>query len=254
MEGDAMSRLILPFSDNIPLGIEPGGCLPRITQFGDCCDPMADKIKVIPSDNWSKIIDANPDLGCKQHVEKIFKQRYGSCATESTTQSLAIVRAAAGPEFVLLNALSIYHFTSGGRDRGSNIDSNLKFARDKGICPDSFWPRSQGFQADPPANWETAAENYRIDEFYDIGTADEIGTALLLGLPVVFGWRGHSCVMVKLLKKGKAIYANSWGTSWGNDGFGEIKLSAVNWGYGAFAVRTPNQAWDENGPPVPKAA
>jgi hypothetical protein len=83
-----------------------------------------------------------------------------------------------------------------------------------------------------------AARDYRIDEFFDIGNINELGTALIKGYPVVFGWSGHSCIFVDLLDKNTAVYANSWDSSWGDDGFGTLRLSSVNFGYGAFAIRS----------------
>jgi len=109
--------------------------------------------------------------------------------------------------------------------------------RDNGIAPESVWPRSKGWQATPSADAREAAKLYRIEEFYDITTTAEIGTALLLGFPVVFGWSGHSCVMTQLVNPTTAEYANSWG-NWGDQGFGQLRLSSVNFNYGAFAVRT----------------
>jgi hypothetical protein len=165
-----------------------------------------------------------------------------SCATESTSQALEIVRAFEGQDYVELNPWFMYHTTSGGRDNGSNIDTNLEFVRDKGVAPESIWPRSKGWRATPSADAVEAAKLYRIEEFYDIATIEEIGTALLLGFPVVFGWQSHSCVLTQLLDTTTAEYANSWSPQWGDQGFGKIKLSSINFNYGAFAVRTA--AWN----------
>ena len=186
-------------------------------------------------------------MSLRSKVKQIFDQgSNGSCATESTTQSEQIVRAVAGQPFVLLNPLSIYRVTSGGRDRGSSIDENLMFARETGILPESYWPRSKGFRATPPDGWQDVAAKYRIDEFFDIGSIDEVGTALLRGLPVVFGWQGHSCVLVELLSDTEAVYANSWSKEWGDSGFGTIALSKINFSYGAFATRTAVVPSDES--------
>jgi hypothetical protein len=54
----------------------------------------------------------------------------------------------------------------------------------------------------------------------------------------VFGWNGHSCVLTKLLSTSEAEYCNSWSPQWGDQGFGRIRLSAINFMYGAFAIRT----------------
>jgi hypothetical protein len=162
----------------------------------------------------------------------------GSCATESTTQGVEIVECLTGLEWVELNPWFIYATTSGGRDQGSSIDTNLAFVREHGIAPESVWPRSKGWQATPSADARAAALAHCIDEFYDITSVAEIGTALLLGFAVVFGWQGHSCIFTQLLTTSEAEYCNSWSPNWGDKGFGRLRLSSVNFAYGAYAIRT----------------
>ena len=223
-----MDELVLP----------PGfkcGCLPRVTAFGTCCKPMADEIEEIPRDQWPGLIGT---VSLRPRVRQVLNQgSNGSCATESTTQGVMVARDVAGLPFDLLNPLSIYHFTNGGSDNGSNIDSNLVHARDFGILPESYWPRSKGWRASPPTGYEKIAAKYRIDEFFDIASIDEIGTALLKGFAVVFGWSGHSCILTDLLSTTTALYCNSWG-NWGDAGFGKINLASINFGYGLFAIRS----------------
>ena len=211
------------------------GCLPRKTKFGDCCKLLADEIEEIPREQWSDLIGK---VSLRKHVKQVLDQDgVGSCATESTTQGVMVCRDVAGLPFELLNPWSIYHWTSGGSDQGSNIDSNLEHARDKGILPESYWPRAKGWRATPPSGWATVAAKYRVKEFYDIGSIDEVGTALLKGFGVVFGWSGHSCMLTDLLSPTEALYVNSWG-EWGDQGFGKIKLASINFGYGLFAIRS----------------
>lgn len=212
------------------------GCLPRKSRYGDVCKLLSDEIDVIPRDEWPDLIGS---VDLRPKVNQILDQNgVGSCATESTTQGVMIGRAVARLPFELLNPFSIYRVTSGGRDNGSNIDTNLAFARDTGILPESYWPRSKGWKATPPSGWKDVAKKYRIGEFFDIGTVNEVGTALLKGFAVVFGWDGHSCILTSLLSTTKAEYANSWDPTWGDEGFGTISLNSINFGYGAFAIRS----------------
>jgi len=212
------------------------GCLPRKTRFGDCCKLLADEIKPIPRDKWPGLIGK---VSLRKHVRQVLDQDgVGSCATESTTQAVMVCRDVAGLPFTLLNPWSIYRVTSGGRDRGSNIDSNLEFARDTGILPESYWPRSKGWRASPPTGWKDVAAQHRVREFFDISSILELGTALLTGYAVVFGWSGHSVLATSLLSTTKIEYCNSWAKLWGDEGMGTLNLDSVNWGYGAFAIRT----------------
>ncbi len=212
------------------------GCLPRTSRVGEWCPVMDDVIPTIPKSNWGDLLGK---VELTSRVSKIKDQDgVGSCATESTSQAIEIVRSYNGQKWVELNPWFIYHTTSGGRDQGSSIDENLRFVRQYGVAPESVWPRSKGWREAPTEAAKEAALEYRIDEFYDLQTTEQIGSALLLGFPVVFGWNGHSCVLTELLTSSTAKYANSWAPTWGDNGFGTINLSSINFSYGAWCVRT----------------
>lgn len=221
------------------LDVPPGkamGCLPRDSKPGDLAPLMADQFDTIPRGEWDGLCGKIDLDSC---VNVVFDQDgVGSCATESTTQGVQVVAEFTGYEFEQLNPWSIYRVTSGGTDRGSNIDRNLEFARDVGILPESYWPRSKGWRAAPPDGWEEVAAKYRIQEWYDLTTIEEVGTALLLGFPCVVGWSSHSELIVDLLPGEKGLVVNSWAPTWGDNGRHVVPLSKVNWGYGAYAIRS----------------
>ncbi len=213
------------------------GCNPRQSGVGDWCSLAAEHIPVIPRAEWPNLI---PNIAMRPLVDVILDQDgVGSCATESTSQGVMMCRRLAGQEHILLNPWFIYHTTSGGRDQGSSIDTNLRFVRENGIAPESVWPRSKGWRTRPSAEAYEAAKRYRIDEFYDVTSTEEVGTCLLNGFPVVFGWSGHSVIATELIDTQTFRYCNSWSSGWGDLGFGTLRLSSINWGYGAFAIRTP---------------
>ena len=225
------------------------GCLPRKSRYGECCALLSDKMDIIPRDQWAPFIGV---VSLRPRVHVVFDQNgVGSCAAESATSALMIGRDVAGLPFTLMNSWTIYHFTSGGRDNGSSIDENLEFLRDNGVLPESYWPRSKGWRADPPSGWKDVAKRNRVKEFFDVGSTAEVGTALIRGYAVVFGWQGHSCILTALLSETKAEYLNSWDETWGDHGFGQIRLDAINFGYGAWAVRTVEIPPDEIVVPTP---
>ncbi len=212
------------------------GCLLRTTRPGELCSLFEEKVGVMDPEEWEPFIGKIKLSSCVKWI--LDQNGNGSCATESPSQAVMTLREFKGQPVQLLNPLFVYHHTSGGRDRGSNIDTNLAFIRDKGIAPESVWSRSKGFYTRPSDEaYEAALEN-RIDEFFDITTTAGVGTSLVKGWPVVYGWQGHSCVLVDLLSKTHALYANSWGKNWNNGGFGTIRLSSINFGYGAWSLRS----------------
>ena len=220
-----------------PFVVPPGkalGCKLRDDYPGQYCGFLP-KAYVIPRDEWSEWI-GKVDL--RPRVFDIYDQDgVGSCAAEAANQANMIRRATQGLEQVLFSPWFTYHTTSGGRDQGSSLIGNLRHIRDVGSCPMSLWPRSKGWRAKPPQECYDAAAEYRIDEFWEVGSTLEVGSALLRGFPVSFGWNGHSCCLVNLVSESMATYANSWDESWGDNGFGTIRLSSINFGYGAYAWR-----------------
>jgi len=221
--------------------IPPGkamGCLPRRSKPGAICPFFKDRIKVIPKNEWD---DYTGQISLKPYVETVLDQDgVGSCATESTAQSVMVTRAVAGLPHVVLNPWFIYHTTSRGVDRGSAIDDNLEFVRERGIAPMSVWPRSEGWRATPSDEAVDAALDFKIEEFYDIQTTEECVSALLLGFPVIYGASGHSVLKIEHLNDREGLDVNSWAETWGDGGFGVwAPYRDINWHYGMFAIRVP---------------
>jgi hypothetical protein len=217
------------------------GCLPRKYRPGDICPLAEEHIKIIPRSEWPTYTGK---VSLRKFVNEILDQDgAGSCATEATAQAIMIARAMAGQPHVLLNPWFIYHTTSGGRDGGSSIDENLAFVRQYGCAPESVWPRSKGWRAEPSKEaWEAALE-FKIEEFYDIGSVDEMVSAELGAFPVVWGANGHALCKVEHLNDREGLDANSWGKEDGDQGFRVwATYNAVNWGYGAYAVRVAKEA------------
>lgn len=216
------------------------GCLPRASKPGEICPLASERIKVIPESEWDDILKDPNRVMLRPSVPVVLDQDgVGSCATESTTAAVMTMRAFNGQPFELLNPWYIYRVTSGGRDGGSNIDTNLKFVREHGIAPERLHPRSKGWRgrsAEPSDEAVEAAKEFKIKEFFDIQTKAEAGSALFQGFGLVYGRRGHSIFGCNMVNKSIFDFLNSWG-DWGDQGFGRDSLRDINFGYGLFAVR-----------------
>jgi len=225
--------------------VPPGkalGCLPRATKVGQIAPKLEDSVQIIPKEKWKDYI--TPDLRLDKHVHTVFDQDgVKSCAAESSTQALQIIRSWQNQPFVKLNPWTLYYFSGNGKDHGSCIDLNILHLKNVGVLPEKVHPRERGWDSEPSNDdLHNVASHFRIDEFYDLQTIDEVGTALLLRFPVVFGWLGHSCVMTDLLLSDGsnhiASYVNSWGKNWNRNGRCILGLDQIYFGYGVLAIRT----------------
>ena len=217
-----------------PAGRKPG-VLPRKSRLGEWCPRASEHIKLIPRGEWE---ERAADISLRPHVHTVLDQgSVGSCATESTAGGIMVARSMQGLPHVVLNPWFIYQETSGGRDQGSSIDENLAFVRKYGCAPESVWPRSKGWRAKPSEEAYEAALPFRVPEFYDVATVDEFVSCVLTGYGVVYGSAGHSVLRVEYM-----LDLNSYGEAWKDGGFGLwASLNAINWGYGAFAIRVAAQ-------------
>lgn len=213
------------------------GCLPRKWAPGVRFPMAAERITIIDRDDWPKYTGK---VSMRPFVKTVLDQgSVGSCATEGAAQALMITRAYAGKPHVVLNPWFIYHTTSHGSDSGSSIDENLEFIQEFGCAPESVWPRSKGWRAKPSAEANAAALEFRGVEVFDISSIDEMVSAELSDFAVVYGSNGHCVVKVEHQNDRQGLDINSWSESWGDNGFGVwATYSQVNWGYGAWALRT----------------
>lgn len=216
------------------------GCLPRASKPGEWFPLASERVETISRSEWPSLIDSNRNSPL---IWDIFDQDgVGSCASEASTQAVCACRELQGQERVPLNPWFVYHHVSGGVDRGSSIDENLRFIRDKGVASREVWPRNKGWRSSPSSEAYEDAKEYRIEEAYDVQNTDELVSCLFKGFPVVFGYRpgggGHAVLAVDLESLQALIFANSWDESWGDQGFGELPLSRIDWRFGAWAVRS----------------
>jgi hypothetical protein len=224
-------------------GYRTNDCLPLRTKPGETCPLFSSRVKVIPKAEWE---ERASKITLQPFVREVLHQKsVGSCASESKDGALAIGMAWAGLPHVTFNPYGTYHFVNGGQDRGSTLDDNLKFGREHGCFPESVWPRSNGWQRRPTDEAMQAAKQHRILEYYDILSVEEFVTALLLGIPVTYGAKGHAVTAIRHLHRQNApLIVNSWGTTWQDGGFGiwaTYRELSDMLRYGAYAVRTVTQ-------------
>jgi hypothetical protein len=241
----------------IDAGGEPRklGCLPTPPILKGSFPLFGDRVKVIPRDKWE---------ACdRRHlVRRVFDQDgIGSCASESTTQTLEIARSIAGNDDVKLSPANLYGRVNGGRDAGSTLGENLREIQNRGVCTEDLVGHLDWRQWNT-SGWEKEGKRYRVTEIYLCNSFDAIISAVLLGFPVVYGvmvgnnfnpdsdgWLpdytggsgGHAMTGIDVGKRGGKWglgTVNSWSTGWGDAGYCYLPESYFRtYWEDAFAVR-----------------
>jgi hypothetical protein len=193
---------------------------PDTEKPGDRCGFLRDVTPTIPMAEWDERLKTH--VGLDDCVWIWLDQgSTGSCGSESCCNGGMLLREVSGQPRVEMNPYGMYHTTSGGSDRGSNLGDNLDFARETGMFPESIWPRSKGWRTAPSAEAVAAAGQYKLDEFWEVTTLEECGSALLRGFPLYYGSAAHAKCGIKLLDKTRFKYLNSWGKDWSSPSAGE---------------------------------
>ncbi len=171
------------------------------------------------------------------------------------------------PAFFMPSRLFIYYGERNiegtiGQDAGAAVADGAKVVSTLGVAPESMWPYDvRKFAVKPPAKVYAEALKHVTPAPSSIDTGDlvEVKTALALGHPIVFGFDvyasfesvgddgvytpqggdvgGHCVVAVGYDDaKGVVIVRNSWGTSWGDEGY-------FYFPYRHFASNMTSDAW-----------
>ncbi len=137
-------------------------------------------------------------------------------------------------------------------DSGAEISDGMKVLQQVGVCPETDWPYDTSTYTNPPTAQDLAdAPLYKIAEYHRVTSFNLLKAALAEGLPVVLGidvyssfesdsasatgvipmpdtnqeqlLGGHAiCAIGYDNAKSSVIFRNSWGTNWGERGYGYL--------------------------------
>lgn len=242
------------------------GCIPTSPLLRASVPLLETKIPLIPRAEWQ-------DTGDRRHLVPriMFQNGNGSCASEGGCEDLEIARCIAGQPHVKLSPGNLYGRVNGGGDNGSTLGDNLIQLQKYGVCTEALVPHLDWRGWNKPG-WKEEAKSFRILEFFycpsfeHLATAADKGFALLYGITVndnfkvgPGGWvneyrrmtreGGHGmCGFGLRERRGKwgIDTANSWGTGWGDGGFGIVPQSYFRGGYNdAWCVRSVTRDSEE---------
>lgn len=222
------------------------GCLERKWKLGAGPLVTADDSLLVPESEWESI-DLRPLVPKVDGAEVILNQGSTSeCCPHAYCAAAHLLDAIAGRPFVKYSPAWLYRFCNGGRDAGASLDDVIATANERGLLPADVYETMTAWRTDPPANAPEVAKLRTIKEWWDIPTTKHLVSSLQRRTgPAVIGvrWRGgggHAlCCCGWDRSKGFKIQ-NSWGSDWGDGGFGWLPESQVARGidiFGCFAPR-----------------
>jgi C1A family cysteine protease len=179
----------------------------------------------------------------------------GSCTAQALVGNLELLKRKHGKKldfsrlFVYFNERALRHTIK--EDSGASIRDGIKTLAKLGVCQEKTWPYTvKKFATQPPVKAFLEATDYQITAYYRLTTLEELKHTLATGYPFVFGFSiyqsiesntvthtgiiplpkederligGHALMAVGYNdSKKQFIIRNSWGTTWGESGYGYI--------------------------------
>jgi len=203
---------------------------------------VRDIIKVIPIREWKDALEQKKkDDALNAGLVKftLYQNGYGSCGSEGIAgATMAVVEKQGNSVVEPLNAFALYGLVNGGYDRGSSLSDNIAAAKKYGIPSERVWPRSHSWRDRLSDEAKNDALRHRPIEVLRVSDKEEFGTMLLGANFLYAGYSGHAWFGVDLVDDMRFTYKNSWGASWGDNGFGTLRFSSIQWSYGVWAILT----------------
>jgi C1A family cysteine protease len=203
-------------------------------------------------------LPASVDLRSQDTAVPIYNQgSLNSCTANALAAAYAFTLKASGNPVFNPSRLFIYYyqtFIEGtiGENQGASIEDGVASINCAGVCPESDWSYNQSPSATPSQNAQTAAsssQSIATSSIYSISNTTPILQALSENHPVVFGLAidqtsfetapggvipmpqnltGLHAVMAVGYNSDYIIFRNSWGSNWGDKGYGYLPLSYIN--------------------------
>lgn len=197
-------------------------------------EPLPERY-LIPEEEWGdRISDAWKHKTFPYHYAyesgnvKIKNQRSTAlCWQFGTTSAKECISAFQNQPPLSLSPASTAYQVTRGRMRGGYGAEAIEGLASYGAVPSEYWPDTGwGREYNTDENRELAS-NYRVDEWYYTNSVAGSVSLLLHGIAnsAGFNWWRHQVNLVAAYFKSRRIswlHANSYGTEWGDRGFGEI--------------------------------
>lgn len=231
---------------------------------------------VLKSSFLPKKIDLR-DTGYLPRVED--QGQIGSCTMNAATSALEFLYRKAGKPQPELSRLFGYYaervriaLKNPEDDSGAQNREAMKSLVRYGVCLESTWPYDVSkFAENPPEHAWKEALNYRIIKYHRVTGLRGIKTCLVEGFPVVIGFGvpetideeytsrtgiikypgngvdmvgGHAVLIVGYNDADSLlIFKNSWGTGWGDKGFGYLPYRFFSSGLASdfWTIRTSDE-------------
>jgi hypothetical protein len=214
------------------------------------------------------------------------QSKYGSCVGQATVNAFATAKKKSAPtdKFDLLSATFVYGHINGNRDQGARVGDAVLAITEVGTCFDKQVPTDMIYKSQFPKAAFDTAKRFRALEAYKLKSFEDLCTALSLGVPCVSGIAvgqnftrgilkangvapmpdtivgGHAMAHLGLKKidgKFSVDTYNSWGASWGMNGWCYLQKEHWSPGFGfpfdAFAIYSvidDSQDEDDSPPPI----
>ncbi len=228
------------------------GCLPRRSKYGSIAHvPKATEIiKPIPRGEWADLIKDGKGTFLHDLTKgKLPSHDQGGtnyCWAHGSVRSAEVLRVFEGQPPLILSAESVAVPLTGGRNRGGYPEEALHQMRNFGACDQTYWPKNDRNERNAKTGWEEDALKHRLIRWCDVeGFAMQMTFALLrVPVPIGLRWWGHLVCQLNPIHFGGDKFGigcdNSWGSSYGDDGYFELTERRGTADLGAFAPLTEN--------------
>lgn len=141
----------------------------------------------------------------------------------------------------MLSPDSVAYPIEGTHDRGGYPGDACQQMHTGGACPMSAWPEGDLSPRDANPDWKELALDNVLISWIKVSTWDQQITLALHHIPVAIGlrWWGHLVCQLDPVLTDRGDIAigidNSWGSSWGDNGYGILDRRSGTADLGAFA-------------------
>jgi C1A family cysteine protease len=202
-----------------------------------------------------RLTSAPPECDLRPSMPPVYDQgQLGSCTGNAIAGAMEYERDRQGLSDFVPSRLFVYYNERAlegtvSSDAGAQIRDGIKVVNTEGVCPETLWPYDTGmFAVKPPKRCYVTATKDTAVQYEAIQSLGDLKDAVASNLAVVFGFTvyqsfesqavaqtgvvpmpdtrhekpvgGHAVVAVGYSDpKGQIIVRNSWGASWGDQGY-----------------------------------